>query len=249
MNENSPSRELDVSRVAIRPLRNRLAIWKRADGGGANERRATVQLCCETLPAGSSRKRLLGTQRMKAANVYDWTIPHQHESKIRSPSDATGTPPAPKTTETGRVGGSQVLGSVGRIRPACSEVPDWRGRAKLCDVGCHILHTACCEAGLEAQREVIVPALATERVTEPRVDVDAWEAPRSSSHSLSMRSRGCGSHPREFRHVKRRLQRGRKLNEQIQANMDERKAKWRPQEPSSASGPTKRYGAALRSLV
>ena len=124
-----------------------------------------------------------GSQRMKAANVYHWTIPHQHESKIRSPSDATGIVPAPKTTETGRVGGSQVLGSVGRIRPTCSEVPDWRGQAKLCGVGCHILHNACCEAGLEAQREVIVPTLATEKVTERRVDVDAWEAPRSSSHS------------------------------------------------------------------
>ena len=34
-----------------------------------------------------------------------------------------------------------------------------------------------------------------------------------------------------------------------QANMDERKVKWRPQERASASGPTQRHGAALRSLV
>ena len=39
------------------------------------------------------------------------------------------------------------------------------------------------------------------------------------------------------------------LNEQIRAIMDERKAQWRPQEPSSASGPTKRYGASVRSQV
>ena len=32
----------------------------------------------------------------------------------------------------------------------------------------------CCEAGLKSQREVIVPKLATEKLTEPRVDVDAW---------------------------------------------------------------------------
>ena len=36
---------------------------------------------------------------------------------------------------------------------------------------------ACCEAGLKSQREVIVPTLATEKLTEPRVDVDAWWHP------------------------------------------------------------------------
>ena len=30
-------------------------------------------------------------------------------------------------------------------------------RAKLHDVGCHIIHNACCEAGLKSQREVVVP--------------------------------------------------------------------------------------------
>ena len=47
-------------------------------------------------------------------------------------------------------------------------------RAKLHDVGCHIIHNACCEAGLKSQREVVVPALVMEKLTEPRVDVDAW---------------------------------------------------------------------------
>ena len=40
-------------------------------------------------------------------------------------------------------------------------------------MGCHIIHNACCEAGLKSQRELVVPALATEKLTEPRVDVDA----------------------------------------------------------------------------
>ena len=50
-------------------------------------------------------------------------------------------------------------------------------RAKLHGVGCHIIRNACCEAGLKSQREVVVPALATEKLTEPRVDVDAWGHP------------------------------------------------------------------------
>ena len=45
------------------------------------------------------------------------------------------------------------------------------------DVGCHIIHNACCEAGLKSQSEVVVPALMTDRLTEPRVDVDAWGHP------------------------------------------------------------------------
>ena len=50
-------------------------------------------------------------------------------------------------------------------------------RAKLHDVGCHVIHNACCEPGLKSKREVVVPALATEKLTEPRVDVDAWGHP------------------------------------------------------------------------
>ena len=50
-------------------------------------------------------------------------------------------------------------------------------RAKLHDVGCHIIHNACCEAGLKSQRGVVVPALVTDRLTEPRVDLDVWGHP------------------------------------------------------------------------
>ena len=48
-----------------------------------------------------------------------------------------------------------------------------RDRAKLHDVGCHIIHNACCGAGFKSQREVVVPAIVTDRLTEPLVDVDA----------------------------------------------------------------------------
>ena len=50
-------------------------------------------------------------------------------------------------------------------------------RGTLHDVGCRLTHRACLEAGLRAQQEVVVPALATEKITEPRVDVDAWGHP------------------------------------------------------------------------
>ena len=56
-------------------------------------------------------------------------------------------------------------------------------RAKLHDVGCHIIHNACCEAGLKSQREEVVPALVTDRLTEPRVDVDAWGHLGTAAHA------------------------------------------------------------------
>ena len=42
---------------------------------------------------------------------------------------------------------------------------------------CSILHSVCREAGLRAQREVLVPALATPKLKEPRIDIDAWGHP------------------------------------------------------------------------
>ena len=44
-------------------------------------------------------------------------------------------------------------------------------------VGYHIIHNVCCAAGLKLQREVVVPTLATEKLIEPRVDVDALGHP------------------------------------------------------------------------
>ena len=49
-----------------------------------------------------------------------------------------------------------------------------RHRAKLHDVGCHIIHNACCEAGLKSQREVVVRALGTNlRLDFTVVDAEA----------------------------------------------------------------------------
>ena len=50
-------------------------------------------------------------------------------------------------------------------------------RTTVHDVGCHLLHSACCCSGLRAQREVVTPILATPSLTEPRIDVDAWGHP------------------------------------------------------------------------
>ena len=50
-------------------------------------------------------------------------------------------------------------------------------RIILHNVGCDILFNACRDAGFGAQTEVVVPALATPKLTEPRIDVDAWGHP------------------------------------------------------------------------
>ena len=75
-------------------------------------------------------------------------------------------------------------------------------RAKLHDVGCHIIHKACCEAGLTSQREVVVPALVTEKLTEPRVDVGAWGHPGLPHMRLDFTGRRCRSSPLLLGHEK-----------------------------------------------
>ena len=68
-------------------------------------------------------------------------------------------------------------------------------RAKLHDVGCHIIHNACCEAGLKSQREVVVPALVTDRLTEPRVDVDATHGDPWDCRTYALTSRSLMLQP------------------------------------------------------
>ena len=83
--------------------------------------------------------------------------------------------------------GAKCLGHLGdRSDNASSEE---RERAQLHDVGCHIIHNACCAAGLKSKREVIVPTLATEKLTEAGVDVDASMAPTAAAHSTRLHSR------------------------------------------------------------
>ena len=50
-------------------------------------------------------------------------------------------------------------------------------RTTLHNALCRIVHRACTSAGLRSQREVVVPALATAQLTEPRIDIDAWGHP------------------------------------------------------------------------
>ena len=77
-----------------------------------------------------------------------------------------------KTAETRWHGRGQVLGPPGRTRTTRNELPH---RRRPTEAGCHT--NACCEAGLKSQRKEILPTLATEKLTEPRFDVDAWEHP------------------------------------------------------------------------
>ena len=68
--------------------------------------------------------------------------------------------------------------SDGTAGARCLAQLDEQGQhAQKCLIGHDVGHNACCEAGLKSQREVVVPALVTERLTEPRVDVDAWGHP------------------------------------------------------------------------
>ena len=55
--------------------------------------------------------------------------------------------------------GARCLAQLDEQRQHAQKCLIGRERAKLHNVGCHIIHNACCEAGLQSQREVVVPAL------------------------------------------------------------------------------------------
>ena len=61
-------------------------------------------------------------------------------------------------------------------------------RAKLHDVGCHIIHNDCCEAGLKSQRGVVVPALVHNKCIEKKMEQfisgESKKIFRISSHTL-----------------------------------------------------------------
>ena len=64
-------------------------------------------------------------------------------------------------------------------------------RAQLHDVGGHIIHNACCETGLKSYRGVVVPALVTDRFTEPRVDRGRMGTPGTVAHTFGLHGRRC----------------------------------------------------------
>ena len=101
-------------------------------------------------------------------------VPHQHEGAAGSTGDTARSVSTPATTEARGTPGTRCLALLDEHGQHAQKCLIGGDQAQLHDVGCHIIHNACCEAGLKSQREVIVPTLATERLKEPRVDVDAW---------------------------------------------------------------------------
>ena len=81
-----------------------------------------------------------------------------------------------RTTQGKRLG-ERCLMPCDRFGKHAGECLIGGGRTALHNAGCALLHSSCKEAGLHAQREVIVPDLATDKLKEPRVDVDAWGHP------------------------------------------------------------------------
>ena len=174
-----PNREMDVARVGDRALSKRQASWKQPLAEAATKSEPLVNCAArhhqlerdknalwlttnegpECAPLDDMEFRINARVRLDLPLIQQGLCQHQR----RKNSD--GTPEArclAKLDEQGQHAQKCLIGG---------------DRAQLHDVGCHIIHNACCEAELKSQREVVVRALVTERLTEPRVDVDSWRHP------------------------------------------------------------------------
>ena len=82
-----------------------------------------------------------------------------------------------RTTATGAHDGKRCLAPLDALGRHARTCMTGGARTTLHNTLCRLVHQACCAAGLRSQREVVVPALATAKLTEPRIDVDAWGHP------------------------------------------------------------------------
>ena len=138
-------------------------------GGDENSLWLTVNEGPECTPLDDLEFGINAKMRLDLPVVQGGLCQHQRRQK----SDSTA--------------GAKCLAHLDDHGQHAQQCPPGGDRAKLHDVGCHIIQSACCEARLISQREVIVPTLATEKLTEPRVDVDACTPPRQSSRPQGTR--------------------------------------------------------------
>ena len=191
---DAPGWELDVARVWARPRRKRQESWKQPlseaatrceplkshaarltqTGGDENALWLTVNEGPECTPLDDLEFRINARMRLDLPVVQGGLCQHQRRQK---PDGTVGAKCLVHLDEHGQHAQKCLIGG---------------DRAKLHDVRCHIIRSACCAAGLKSQREVIVPTLATEKLTEPWVDVDAWEHPGPPHIRLGKANGGVG---------------------------------------------------------
>ena len=188
---DAPGRELDVARIGARPLRKRQTSWKQplAEArceplksvaarlaqldGDENALWLTVNESPDCTPLDDMGFSTDAQVRLDLPVVQGGLYQHQRRQKYQTAQQGPSAWPA-------------HLDGHGQHAQKCLIGGD---RAKLHDVCCHIIHNACCQAGLQSQREAIGPTMATENLTEPRFDADA---PRAAAHSTRLHSRRRG---------------------------------------------------------
>ena len=176
----APGRELDAAHVGARPLRKRQTSWKQPLAEAATR--------CEPLKSVAARLARLGGDR----NALWLTVT---EGPERTPLDDLefrinariwlglsmvrgGQCQHQKRQKSDGTAGAKSLAHLDDHGQHAQKCLCGGDRAKLHDADCHTIHNACCEAGPTSKREVSVPTLATEKLTEPRVEVDAPHHPQ-----------------------------------------------------------------------
>ena len=173
-----PSQEMNVARVGNQALRKRQASWKQplAEAATRNEPLADSAARLSQLEGDENALWLTTNEGPECAPLNDMEFRINARVRLDLPVIQQGLCQHRRRQKPDGTAGARCLAQLDEQGQHAQKCLIGGDRAKLHDVGCHI-HNDCCEAGLKSQREVIVPALVTEKLTEPRVDVDAWGHP------------------------------------------------------------------------
>ena len=170
---------MDVSRVGNKALRKRQASWKQPLAEAATKSEPLMNCAARLHQLGGDENALWITtnEGPECAPLDDMELRTNARVRLDLPVIQQGRCQHQRRQKPDGTEGAKCLAQLdeqGQHAQKCLIAGD---RAKLHDVGCHIIHNACSEAGLKSQREVVVSALVTEKLTEPRIDVDAWGHP------------------------------------------------------------------------
>ena len=164
---NSPNREMDVARMGDKAMRKRQASWKQPLAEAVTKTGLLVDSAARLNQLGGDENALWLTtnEGPECAPLDDMEFRINARVRLDLPMIQQGLCQHQRRQKSDGTAGARCLAQLDEQGQHAQKCFIGGDRAKLHDVGCHIIHNACCEAGLKSQREVVVPTLVTERLT------------------------------------------------------------------------------------
>ena len=153
-----PNRETDVARVGDKALRKRQASWKQPLADAATKSGSLVNFAARLHQSGREENALWLTMNEgpECAPLDDMEFRINARARFDLPVIQQGLCQHQRRQRSDGTAGARCLAQLDEQGQHAQKCLIGGDRAKLHDEGCHIIHNACCEAGLKSQREVVV---------------------------------------------------------------------------------------------